>query len=209
MNTREWIELADSASQDPSLSQDVARRLAHEIRAALERGEGDAVPWGYLYAGAYRMVARVESLEPEPIDADNPNLFGTSQESPQVTWRVPFAMLVLGVSASAVPRYAVSPASPWPFSLGSALEGRDLFNARWELNGSVDYQTTGNSQDLMLPASQIAGTGNRPRPLAWLLGRRDVVSFSFRNATNFYGDIFGVTLAHANITMHCLRMDPP
>lgn len=205
-DTRAWIQLADQAALDPSLSQDTARRLAGEIQSALQSGEWDAIPQGYLYAGAYKLIATVENLETEPIAAPPAPSLQTSAVPPQVQWRVPFDCLIYAVSAYARPNVDVL--GDWPFRLAGAPDGRDLFSVRWALNGTIDYATTGHSQSLLLPASLLAGTGNRPRPMAWMVGRRDTISFQFRNITNAFGAIFGNTLATCNVTMSVLRLEP-
>ena len=212
MDVRAWMHLADQAALDPSLSQDAARRLASAIRAAIDSGEWDAIPLGYLYAGAHKLIATVSDLEAEDIGPPPAPPLTGSGNTPQVEWRMPFDALIIGVSGWATPRFVNGQGgvlNPWPFSLSGAIENRDLFSVRWSLNGSIEYQTTGFSQSLMLPASVVVGTGNRPRPMAWMVGRQDVISFQFRNLTNAFGEVFRTTLQEAAVTMACLRLDPP
>jgi hypothetical protein len=210
MDRAAWMALADRAAMDPSLAQDAARRLAAEIAAAIDAGEWDAVPWGYLYAGAHKLVATVENLAVEPIaPPPAPQLTQTSNPT-QVTWRIPFDCFAFAISAYARPQFAPAGGGAvdgWPFELGGALDGRDLFSVRWTLNGTDDYISTGY-QSVMLPASLVTGTGLRPRPIAWQLGRRDTLGFQFRNLTNAFGSPFAVPLAEANVTIAVLRMEP-
>lgn len=190
LNRQALTALVDEAARDPS----GARRLL-ELAAEMVKGElalGDyATPPGYLYAGAHTWVLEVEDLKPEslPSVTDPPpqSLALTTTANQAQPLEVPFDGLILGVAGWATPalprELPDADAKTAALLVGADPDGRDLFSLDWKLNGETSFVTDGQLS-MMEPALALVGTRTRPRPLAWIVRRGDLIAVRFRNLTN-------------------------
>lgn len=206
------------------LAPDEGPTIAAEVLELLElvkrQNQGRELPDGYLYAGAYRLRAQVRDLVVEPLPEAaglNPPaigvpIFSTGQTAPQAEIKIPFDCLAFGLSSSCKPSLFQNNPAFLGTLLGSAHDNRDLFTFRLELDGVTGFSSDGRQQ-MMLPSSVMAGTGDRPWPLGLTLRRGQRIGVTFRSMVNA---ILGPTLAanflplaFAGVAFHCLNRDPP
>jgi len=218
-NLDAWRRLADEAAGDPSRAADVSRLLAAELGDAASSG-ARAAPPGYLYDGGRTWIFRVRNLDPIPLPTDaNPQRPGATTPPGQdsgstVQVRVPFPAWVQKIHGWAVPVMAQPGLSGLETVASTAADGRDLFACRIMLNGDTGYSSSGQDGKVFNAAAMV-GTRLNPRPAAWMLQRRDLVTVSFKNITNVLTSSVaqvvpnGFRLAEVVVAMTVLKMAPP
>lgn len=180
------LALVDQAAADPSS----ARRLLQQAQLLVDQElrTEQLPPNGYVYAGAMTLVAKFDRVEVEPVpDPDNPLIRPLSQTTndPQLV-KVPFDMLIEGVSAWAIPvlpTWADATQLKGILEMGVAKNGRDLFAIQWGIDGDNLFCTDGERSHLE-PAACMVGTRENPRPLCWMPKRGRILNVWVRNLTN-------------------------
>jgi len=195
MNREALLALANEAARDPSRAARIAGWIADELRDVAKAGE-TATPAGYLYAPAHKWIAQVRDLAPEflptPASSAIPTFSfpGPTKSNAEYTpIRVPFDALIVGVYGwgqliaqpidGVVPGELLAVANALP----GAIDGRDMFGISISIDGQASFGTDGRNQ-LLLPASVVVGTLDKPRPTAWTLRRNQIIGVQFRNLVN-------------------------
>jgi len=180
------LALLDQAAQDPSS----ARRLLQQAHSLVDRElrTEKLPPPGYVYAGAQHLIATFDRVDiealPDPDYPQIPPLCVTSNDPGDI--KIPYDMLIEGVSAAAVP---ILPTGLDATQLNGLLEmsanadGRDLFSIQWGLDGDNLYCTDGTRATLE-PAMSMVGTRPNPRALGWMATRGRILNVWVRNLTN-------------------------
>jgi hypothetical protein len=186
MSRAQLLALVDQAAADPSSARRLLERAQFLVDQELRTAK--LPPDGYVYAGAHTLVAKFDTLEVEDLpDPNDPRIRPLSQTTndPEEI-KIPFDMLIQGVSAWAIPELPTSIDATQlqgVLQMGVAPDGRDLFSLAWGLDGDNLYCTDGWKSHL-LPAGCMVGTRANPRPLAWMPGRGRILNVWARNLTN-------------------------